>query len=224
MKAKMAWGAALLCLIALMAVWASRADQVLQLVLTWAGPYKCFVQAHPVPCWLAMLAAGALAINSPLPLAAMIKILTGFFFGLEAGFALNVSISVSGGLIGFMVSRHLFHRPLYKRFGHQLARVNLEIARNGFWYVLSSRLLVAAPFFLVNVLAGLSSMRKRKFLLGTALGVLPSSMLYAMSGSQLGSIHSLADLASPRLAAILALVGLAAVVPALIGRKTKKLS
>jgi uncharacterized membrane protein YdjX (TVP38/TMEM64 family) len=228
MKAKLAWGVALLSLVALLALlallalWASWAEHFLPVAMAWAGQYKCFVQTHPVPCWLGMLACGAVAINSPLPLAALIKVLTGYFFGLEAGFTLNVGISVSGGLVGFMASRHLFHRALYKRFGHQLARANLEIARNGFWYVLSARLLVAAPFFLVNVLAGLSSMRKRKFLLGTLLGVLPSSMLYAMSGSQLETIRSVSDLANPRMAVILALVAAAVVVPALIKRKKRK--
>jgi len=103
-----------------------------------------------------------------------------------------------------------------------LAKANLEIARNGFWFVLSARLIMATPFFMVNVLAGLSCIRKRKFLLGTFLGVLPSSMIYAVSGSRLETFRSLSDLADPQFALALALLGAAATLPALVRRANTK--
>ncbi|WP_243360785.1 TVP38/TMEM64 family protein [Fundidesulfovibrio terrae] len=221
---KMAWILALLSFAVFLAEWASHAETILAWARYWALYYKGFVQAYPMPCWLALLAAGSLAITSPIPLAALVKLLAGYFFGVQAGFVLNVCVSVLGGFAGFAASRYLFYKPLYARFSHQLARANLEIARHGFWYVLSARLFLATPFFLVNVLAGLSCIRKRKFLLGTFLGVLPSSMIYAVSGSHLEAIREIADLANPRLAAVLAAVGAAAVIPALLGRKKKKRS
>lgn len=221
MKAKIAWGLALLTLLALLAFWASRADEILHLSKLWAGSWKGAVLAHPVAGWLGMLALGAVVINSPIPLAALVKVLSGYFFGVAGGAALNLSISVVGGLLGFMASRHLFHRALYKRFSHQLARVNLDIARNGFWYVLSARLLMATPFFLVNVLAGLSCIRKRKFLLGTFLGVFPSSYIYAESGRQLASFTSMSDFASPRAVLVLALLAVVSAFPAITGRRKR---
>ena len=219
---KLAWGLALLALGALFALWASHADEILVFVRCWAGSYKEFVQDNTVTCWLGILAVGAVVINCPVPVAALIKVLAGYFFGVQAGVALNVSVSVLGGLLGFMATRHLFHRSLYAHFSHQLARANLEIARNGFWYVLSARLLMVTPFFLVNVLAGLSCIRKRKFLLGTFLGVLPSSVIYAVSGNHLESIRTASDMASPQFAVILALLAAVSVVPALLKRKSNK--
>jgi len=221
-KNALAWSLAVLSLTALFALWTFHADAILSFVKFWAGYYKGFVTANPGACWLGILAVGAIIINCPVPVAALVKVLAGYFFGIQAGVALNVSVSVLGGLLGFMATRHLFHRQLYSRFSRQLARVNLEIARNGFWYVLSARLLMVTPFFLVNVLSGLSCVRKRKFLLGTFLGVIPSSAIYAVSGSHLESIRTASDMASPKFVFILALLAAVSVVPALLRRKKNK--
>lgn len=219
MKAKLAWGLSLAAFLVLLAFWASRADAILALARHWAVDWKAVVQADPLPFWLGFLAGGALALNSPVPLAALVKVLSGFFFGLAGGFALNVGMSVSAGLAGFMAARHFFHHALYSRYSRQLAAINLDIARNGFWYILSTRLFVALPFFLVNALAGLSCIRKRKFLLGTALGVVPSSFLYAEAGRQLGDLTSLSRVASPRAMAVLALLAALCVAHALHKRR-----
>lgn len=219
MKSRIAWALVLAALAALAAVWMSHADAVFAFAKDIALHWRGYASAYPAACWLGLLAFGSIAINCPVPLAALVKVLAGFFFGLPAGFALNVSMSVTGGLAGFMAARHLLYRPLYSRFSGQLARVNLDIARNGFWYVLSSRLLMATPFFLVNVLAGLSCVRKRKFLLGTLLGVLPSSFIYAESGRHLASFTSMSDFASPRAVLVLALLAGASALPAIARRK-----
>lgn len=221
MKSKLAWGLVFAALAALFALWAFRADEILLFAKHLAGRYRDVVAGNPLQYWLAILAAGTVAINCPVPVAALIKVLSGFLFGLGWGVALNVAISMTGGLAGFMAARHLFHRALYARFSHALARANLEIARNGFWYVLSARLLMATPFFLVNVLAGLSCIRKRKFLLGTLLGVLPSSVIYALAGKQFESISSPSDFASPEMALALGLLAVAAVLPPLLKRRKR---
>ncbi len=206
---------------ALFALWAANADAVLVWVKAWAASLRAVAVVWPVGCWLGMLALSAVAINCPIPVAALLKVLAGFAFGVQAGFALNVCTSVLGGLLGFSAARHWFYHWLYARFSARLARTNLEIGRNGFWYVLSARLLMATPFFLVNVLGGLSSLRKRVFLLGTLLGVLPSSMIYAVSGSQLERISSTSDFVSPRMALVLAGLALVSVLPALLNRRRK---
>lgn len=222
MIAKTAWILALVGLGAVLWQWAAHAQEILAFAQAWAGASKGFVRENQIACWLGILALGAVAINCPLPLAALVKVLSGYFFGTGWGFALNVALSCAGGLIGFVAVRHLFYHALYSRFSRQLAKANLEIARNGFWFVLSARLIMATPFFMVNVLAGLSCIRKRKFLLGTFLGVLPSSMIYAVSGSRLETFRSLSDLADPQFALALALLGAAATLPALVRRANAK--
>jgi len=216
MKAKTAWILALVGLGAVLWQWVAHAQEILAFAQAWAGASKGFVRENQIACWLGILALGAVAINCPLPLAALVKVLSGYFFGTFWGFTLNVCLSCAGGLIGFVAVRHLFYHALYSRFSRQLAKANMEIARNGFWFVLSARLIMATPFFMVNVLAGLSCIRKRKFLLGTFLGVLPSSAIYAVSGSRLETFRSLSDLADPQFALALALLGAAATLPALV--------
>ena len=222
MKAKTAWILALLGLGVVAWQWSIHTQEILDFVKLWAENIQGFVQEHPVACGLGILGMGSVAINCPLPLAALVKMLTGFFFGTAWGFMLNVALSCLGGTLGFLVTRHLFYDSLYARFSRQLAGANQEIARNGFWFVISARFIMATPFFLVNVVAGLSSMSKRQFLLGTLIGVLPSSLIYALSGSRLETIRSASDLADPQIVLIFTILGVVAIAPALLGRgKTK---
>lgn len=209
-------------LLAAVISWYSHAGEILDLVTRWAMDCRGFVQQHPVLAWTGMLAVGSAIINLPIPVAALLKLMAGFMFGVAGGFGLNVCMSVAGGLIGFVFARHFFYHSLYSRYSHQLAHINLEIARNGFWYVLCSRLVVVTPFFVVNMLAGLSCIRKRKFLLGTLLGVLPSSTIYAVSGSKLHDLATANGLLSTQTVAILAVAGVLAVIPAVLNRKKKK--
>ena len=211
-------------LLALFVGWSWQADDILALCREWASSWRGFVAANAALCWLAVLCLGSVAINCPVPVAALVKVLAGYFFGVTGGFTLNVAMSLVGGLLGFTATRHWFYHALYSRFARPLAQANLEIARNGFWYVLSARLLMVTPFFLVNILAGLSSIRKRKFLAATGLGVLPSSAIYALSGDQLETIRSVQDFASPRFALVMTLLAVAAVVPALFRRFSRRSS
>ncbi|GFK92728.1 hypothetical protein NNJEOMEG_00555 [Fundidesulfovibrio magnetotacticus] len=201
------------------AAWGASADEVLDAAREWSLRHRAFVQANAAACWLGMLAAGSVAINCPIPVAALLKVLAGFFFGLEAGVALNVAMSLSGGLAGLAATRHLFYRSLHARFGRTLAKASLEMARNGFWYVLSARLLMVTPFFLVNVAAGLSGIRKRRFLLATGLGVLPSSFIYALTGGRLEQVRTVSDFASSDFALAMGLLAVCAVLPALARRR-----
>jgi uncharacterized membrane protein YdjX (TVP38/TMEM64 family) len=204
-------------------LWASHSGEIFTWARLAALRGKGFVAQHPAGSFAAYLAFAALVINCPVPVAGLLKVLAGFLFGVAAGTALNVAMSVAGGLLGFWASRRLLYRPLYARHAARLARANLEIARGAFWYVLSSRLFMAAPFFLVNVLCGLSSMKKRKFLMGTFVGTIPTSLVYALSGSQLEEAASSSGLADPRLAAVMALLAALAVIPAVVRhRRTRR--
>jgi len=202
--------------------WAGQADHALWQAKAWADAWRASIRATPLLAWVALVAVCAVAINSPLPLAALIKLLAGYLFGVGWGAAMNISTSALGGALGFLAARHLFYHALYSRYSHQLARANLDVARNGFWYVLSCRFFMPAPFFLVNVLAGLSSLRLRRFLLATAIGVVPSSFIYAVTGSHLESVRSMADVMTPGAALILAGLGVLAILPALVKHARRK--
>jgi len=224
MKTKIFWLLILAALVIYLAWWGRHLDLILFWFKAWAGDIRGLIMAHPILSWAGWVVMGALMINFPIPMAAVLKVLSGYMFGLGWGMGANFCASTAGAALGFLGARHLFRQTLYRRHGRHLAKANLEIVHNGFWYILSCRLFLVMPFFLVNILAGLSTMRLRKFLVATMLGVVPSSMIYAVSGHQLDKITCAADLMSPKLALVLVLLGLAAAAPAVVkhlrGNKT----
>lgn len=133
-------------------------------------------------------------INSPLPLAAVMKILSGYFFGFYVGAAYNVGATLLACLVGFWLSRHAFRSRFEQLFYARLEAVEHEIERNGFYYFLGLRIVMVVPYFLINILAGLSRLSFKDYLLSTLFGVLPASLIYANGGEQLEQIRSTSEL------------------------------
>lgn len=80
------------------------------------------------------------------------------------------------------------------------------------------RLVPLFPFFLVNLVSGLTRVRLGTYVLATALGIVPGSFVYAYAGRQLGTINSLKEIASPHVILAFTLLGLLALVPMLYRR------
>lgn len=206
--------------IALFATWATIPCDWLAWAKYCAVSAKDFIGPH------AFLYAGlyvllcAVVINSPLPLAALLKVSSGFVFGGALGFSVNVLASTLGGAVGFVVSRHVFRKQFERRYGQRMERVNAELEQHGLWYVLTCRLATIMPFFMVNILAGLSRMRLGSFAVATFFGVIPSSTFYAMTGRELDRIQTLSDLMHPRMVLLLGLLAVAALLPVLAKRLT----
>jgi len=156
-----------------------------------------------------------------LPGAALLSLLGGFLFNPVLG-ALYVNIGATGGATGaFLASRYLFRDVVERKFGDRLAPLQAGIARDAFHYLLTLRLIPLFPFFLVNLLAGLTRIRTGPYVLATSLGILPASFVFCNAGRQLGTLNSLDDVASPRVLGALALLGVLALAP-MIYRKWNK--
>ncbi|HEU4501980.1 MAG TPA: VTT domain-containing protein [Nitrospira sp.] len=87
------------------------------------------------------------------------------------------------------------------------------MARNAFLYLLTLRLVPIFPFFVVNLLSGLTRISVGTYVAATALGIIPGSLAYTFAGRQLGTINSLAELASPRLLLAFTVLGLLFLMP-----------
>ncbi len=92
--------------------------------------------------------------------------------------------------------------------GERLKTINDGIARDGAFYLFSLRLVPAFPFFLINLLMGLTPIRTRTFYWVSQLGMLPGTLVYVNAGTELGAVHSLAGVLSPGLVASFVLLGL----------------
>lgn len=157
-----------------------------------------------------------------IPGATLLTLIGGFLFGKWMG-TLYVNISAtSGAMLAFFLSRYLLGETLQQKYDKQLKTMNDELDKNGIWYILSLRLLPVFPFFLINLLAGLTRISPRNFFLITAIGILPASFVYTYAGHALGTIHSLKDVVSREMVIAFTLLGILSLIPVLIKKLIRK--
>jgi len=148
-----------------------------------------------------------------LPGATIMTLTGGFLFG-SVWAALYVNIgATTGATLAFLAARYLFRDWVERRFGDRLAAFQAGFAQNAFNYLLTLRLIPLFPFFLVNLLSGLTRMSVGTYVAATALGIIPGSLAYTFAGRQLATINSLAELASPRLLLAFTVLGLLFLMP-----------
>jgi uncharacterized membrane protein YdjX (TVP38/TMEM64 family) len=148
-----------------------------------------------------------------LPGATLMTLTGGFLFG-SVWAALYVNIgATTGATLAFLAARYLFRGWVEQRFGNRLAVFQAGFTQNAFNYLLTLRLIPLFPFFLVNLLSGLTRVKAGTYIAATALGIIPGSLAYTFAGRQLSTINSLAELAAPRLLLAFTLLGLLFLIP-----------
>jgi uncharacterized membrane protein YdjX (TVP38/TMEM64 family) len=153
-----------------------------------------------------------------LPGAVIMTLAGGFLFGSLLG-TLYVNVgATSGATIAFLVSRYLLRDWVERSLGDKLQPIQEGFAKNAFSYLMTLRLIPLFPFFLVNLVSGLTRMRAGTYIAATALGIIPGSFVYANAGRQLGSINSLNEIASPNVLLAFTLLGLLALAPLIYKR------
>lgn len=156
-----------------------------------------------------------------LPGATVLTLGGGFVFGvLPAILYVNIG-ATTGATLAFLASRYLFRDLVERRFGEKIQPIQQGFTKNAFHYLLMLRLIPLFPFFLVNLVSGLTRIRTTTYVLTTAVGILPGSFVYCNAGRQLGSINSLEEIASPRVIGAFTLLGLFALLPVLYRRFKK---
>lgn len=148
-----------------------------------------------------------------LPGGAILTLAGGFLFGSLLG-TLYVNLGATvGATLAFLAARYLLHDWVEHKFGHRLASFQAGFSRNAFNYLMTLRLIPVFPFFLVNLLSGLTRVNLGTYILATAVGIIPGSFVYAFAGRQLGTINSLREIASPPVLMAFTLLGLLALTP-----------
>ena len=148
-----------------------------------------------------------------LPGAVILTLAGGFLFG--AGFAtlfVNLGATI-GATLAFLTARYLLRDWVEQKFGVWLGPLQEGFARNAFSYLVTLRLIPLVPFFVVNLVSGLTRMSVGSYVAATALGIIPGSFVYAYAGRQLGTINSLKEIASPNVIGAFVLLGLLALMP-----------
>lgn len=153
-----------------------------------------------------------------LPGAAVLTLTAGFLFGSLWGTVYANLGATMGATVAFLAARYVLAEWIERRFGARLAALQQGFARNGFSYLLTLRLIPVFPFFLINVLSGLTRVSLGTYVLATAVGIIPGSFVYAYAGRQLGTLESLSEIASPRVLTAFTLLGVLALAPVLYRR------
>jgi pyruvate/2-oxoglutarate dehydrogenase complex dihydrolipoamide dehydrogenase (E3) component/membrane protein DedA with SNARE-associated domain len=123
----------------------------------------------------------------------------GAIFGLLWGTVIISFASSIGATLAFLASRFLLRDAIQARFGDKLAAINRGVEREGTFYLFALRLVPAFPFFVINLVMGLTPMKAWTFYWVSQLGMLAGTIAYVNAGTQIGRIESLSGLASPGL-------------------------
>lgn len=157
--------------------------------------------------------AYAIVTGLSLPGAVILTLAGGFLFGaVGATFFVNIG-ATTGATLAFLTARYLLRDTVEQKFGKWLGPFQEGFAKNAFSYLLTLRLIPLFPFFVVNLVSGLTRVHVGTYVAATALGIIPGSFVYAYAGRQLGTINSLKEIASPNVIGAFVLLGLLALMP-----------
>jgi pyruvate/2-oxoglutarate dehydrogenase complex dihydrolipoamide dehydrogenase (E3) component/uncharacterized membrane protein YdjX (TVP38/TMEM64 family) len=154
--------------------------------------------------FLIYVAATALSF----PGATIITLAGGAIFGLWQGLLIVSFASTVGAALAFLASRFVLRDWVEARFGQRLADINAGVNREGAFYLFSLRLIPVVPFFLINLLMGLTRMKVWTFYWVSQLGMLAGTAVFVNAGTQLAQLDSLQGILSPALLGSFVLLGI----------------
>jgi len=158
---------------------------------------------------IAVFFFGYIAVTAlSLPGAAILTLAAGAQFGLLPGTLIVSFASSIGATLAFLVSRFLLRDTIESRFGDKLKTFNSNIEKDGAFYLFTVRLVPVFPFFLVNLVMGLTRLKTGVFYLVSQIGMLAGTLVFVNAGTQLAKIDSLGGILSPGLIFSFALLGI----------------
>jgi pyruvate/2-oxoglutarate dehydrogenase complex dihydrolipoamide dehydrogenase (E3) component/uncharacterized membrane protein YdjX (TVP38/TMEM64 family) len=149
-----------------------------------------------------------LATALSIPGAVVITLAGGAIFGLWQGLLIVSFASTVGATLAFLASRFLLRDWVEARFGQRLADINAGVNREGSFYLFTLRLIPVVPFFLINLLMGLTRMKVWTYYWVSQIGMLAGTAVYVNAGTQLAQLDSLQGILSPALLGSFVLLGI----------------
>jgi uncharacterized membrane protein YdjX (TVP38/TMEM64 family) len=175
-----------------------------------------FTRSHYLPMVLIAFAVYTASTALSLPGGLILSLATGFLFGRWVGTAIIVSSATLGATLVFLAARYLFADAARARMGGLAERINRGFTEDSLNYLLFLRLVPVFPFWLVNLAPAFTGIRLSTYVLGTAMGIVPGSFVFANLGQSLGRVESLKGALSKETLAAFALLGLFALLPVVL--------
>ena len=163
---------------------------------------------RPVLLALGFFAAYVAVTALSLPGAAIMTLAAGASFGLVMGTVLVSFASTLGATLAMLAARYLLRDSIQARFGRRLEDINKGIEKEGAFYLLTLRLIPLIPFFMLNLIMGLTRIRTWTYFWVSQLGMFAGTVVYVNAGTQIAKIDSLQSIASPALIGSFVLLGL----------------
>jgi uncharacterized membrane protein YdjX (TVP38/TMEM64 family) len=129
-------------------------------------------------------------------------------FGLAWGLVLVSFASSAGATIAMLISRTLLGDWVQEKYGEQLASINTGLEKDGAFYLFSLRMVPLFPFFVINLVMGLTPLSAWRFYWVSQVGMLAGTVVFVFAGTQLAEVESLSDVLSPGLIFAFSLLGL----------------
>lgn len=165
-------------------------------------------QENPVQFIAGFFAVYVAMAALSLPGAVWLTIAAGAIFGLVTGLIVVSFASSIGATLAFLVSRFLLRDSVERKFGDKLHAINQNIEKDGAFYLFTVRLVPIFPFFVVNLVMGLTKLKTGVFYLVSQLGMLAGTAVFVNAGTQLAKLDSIKGILSPPILASFALLGI----------------
>lgn len=146
---------------------------------------------HPLAIFGVAFLLYVVVTGLSLPGAAVLSILFGWFFGFLPALVLVSFASTTGATLAFLMSRYFLRESLQNQFGERLKTFNEALEREGGAYLFTLRLVPAVPFFIINLVMGLTPIRARTFWWVSQIGMLPGTAVYIYAGSSFPEIAAI---------------------------------
>ncbi|MDG2221823.1 MAG: TVP38/TMEM64 family protein [Rubripirellula sp.] len=154
---------------------------------------QAFRQQSPLLVYGIALLVYVLVTGLSLPGAAALSLLYAWYFGFVPGVILISFASTLGATVAFLTSRFLLRDTVHLKFGDRLTTFNEHLEQQGAFYLFTLRLIPLVPFFVINLVMGLTPIRITTFWWVSQIGMLPGTCVYVYAGSRVPSLQTLAD-------------------------------
>jgi len=170
--------------------------------------FRDYYSQHQVMTMAIFMTIYILMAALSLPGAVIMTLAGGALFGLFFGTILVSFASTIGATLAFLVSRYMFRDWVQNKFSTKLSAINQGVEKEGGFYLFTLRLVPVFPFFVINLVMGLTTIRTRIFYLVSQMGMLPGTLVFVNAGTQIAKIESTAGILSVNLIFSFALLGI----------------
>lgn len=174
-----------------------------------AGDVGAYYERNPAQVIAGFFLIYVAVAAASLPGAAVMTLAAGALFGVLVGTIIVSFASTLGATLAFLASRYVLRDGIEARFGERLRTVNQGLESDGAFYLFTIRMIPLFPFFVVNLVMGLTRIGTWTFAWVSQVGMLLGTIVYVNAGTQLARIDSLSGIASPAVLASFALLGIA---------------